>query len=190
MKNFKLTSILFGMIIFFISCSTESYEGNELKATDLVTSNSDECETGFAICASEISTCFLDEGFNRWGWTIGPVASWNGNHTYEIYAGAGQCDISKGELAGIVRLHYYNGVAQVDFIAEDGYVFKETHLYIGKDQFPLQKRGKNYVPTVAPGQYPYKHDDLDNVDIDSYTIEALSGHIYLIAHAVVCKEVI
>jgi len=182
-----------GLILFFVSCETEQYGENELDATNLKNSEEDAekdgCETGFAICAPEISTCFLDEGFNRWGWTIGPVASWNGDHTYSIYAGAGQCDMSKGELAGKVILNYYNGVAQVDFIAEDGYVFKETHLYIGNGQFPMQRRGNREVPTVAPGQYPYKHGNLDNVVMDSYTVEGLSGDVYLIAHSVVCADV-
>jgi len=191
----KKLGLLFtiGLMLFFVSCETEQYAENELDATSLKKSEEDAekdgCETGFAICASDISTCFLDEGFNRWGWTIGPVASWDGDHTYDIYAGAGQCDTTKGELAGKVILNYYNGVAQVDFIAEDGFVFKETHLYIGKDEFPMQRRGNNYVPTVAPGQYPYKHGDLDNVVMDSYTVDGLTGHVYLIAHSVVCADV-
>jgi hypothetical protein len=194
-NNMKKLGLLLtiGLMLFIVSCETEQSLENELDATNLKNSEEDAekdgCETGFAICAPEISTCFLDEGFNRWGWTIGPVASWNGNRTYSIFAGAGQCDISKGELAGKVILNYFNGVAQVDFIAEDGYVFKETHLYIGNDQFPMQIRGNREVPTVAPGQYPFKHDNLDNADKDSYTVDGLSGDIYIIAHSVVCADV-
>jgi hypothetical protein len=191
----KKLGLLFaaGLMLFIVSCESEQYGENELDATNLKNSEEDAkedgCETGFAICASDISTCFLDEGFNRWGWTIGPVTSWNGDRTYDIFAGAGQCDTSKGELAGKVILNYYDGVAQVDFVAEDGYVFKETHLYIGNNQFPIQRRGNRDVPTVAPGQYPYKHGNLDNVTMDSYTVDGLSEHIYLIAHSVVCSDV-
>ena len=188
MKNFKLFSISMGMMLFFVSCNIEPYEDNELEANNLKTSIDDGCETGFAICATDISTCFLDSGFNRWGWTIGPVSEAGFTHRYEIYAEAGKCDTSKGELAGKVWLKYQAGVAEVKFEAENGYVLKETHLYIGNDLYPMQQRGKKFVPTVAPGQYPYKHDNLDDATEDSYTVDGLSSDIYLIAHAVVCKE--
>lgn len=188
MKNFKLLSVLTGMMFFVISCETEPYQDDELEATNLKTSKEDGCETGFAICAADQSTCFLDDGFNRWGWTIGPVSEAGFTHRYEIYAGAGKCDISKGELAGKVWLKYKAGVAEVKFEAENGYVLKETHIYIGNEPYPMQERGKKLVPTVAPGQYPYKHDNLDGAIIDSYTVDGLSGDIYLIAHSVVCAK--
>lgn len=192
MKNFKLLSISMGMMLFFISCSVEPYEENGLEATNLKTSTEDSCETGFALCAPDITTCFLDSGFNRWGWTIGPVESNTYTHTYSIYAGAGQCDISKGQLAGRIWLNYNEstGVAHVTYVAEEGFVFKETHLYVGNDPYPMKKQGKIEVPTVAPGQYPYKHTGLDNAEMDYYKVEGLSGEIYLIAHAVVCAEAI
>lgn len=46
--------------------------------------------------------------------------------------------------------------------------------------FPLVKQGKDFVPTVAPGQYPYTGVS------SSYTVSGLSGKIYVIAHAIVC----
>jgi len=54
----------------------------------------------------------------------------------------------------------------------------------------MKKKGKNgYVPTVAPGQFPYQHGDLDNENEDSYMINGLSGDIYMIAHGVVCEVI-
>jgi hypothetical protein len=58
-----------------------------------------------------------------------------------------------------------------------------THLYVGSNRLPRDRRGRE---TVAPGQYPYGHDTLNNVTTDSYTVTGLSGDIYVIAHAVVC----
>jgi len=49
-----------------------------------------------------------------------------------------------------------------------------THLYVGNDRLPKNKMGNE---TVAPGQYPYSHDPLANVTIDSYTVTGLSGDI-------------
>ncbi|MGX1930484.1 hypothetical protein [Flagellimonas sp. 2504JD4-2] len=126
------------------------------------------CETAFAR-GNDGNTCFLDEGFSRWGWTIGPLSEGT-SATYEIYSGAGQCDISKGELVGTVDVSYAVGDVEVTYNFFDGVVVSETHTYAGNDMFPT----KNGDPTVAPGQYSIE----DN----------LSGDIYVIAHAVVCGD--
>ncbi|MEX0362901.1 MAG: hypothetical protein AB3N10_18145 [Allomuricauda sp.] len=191
MKNIKLLLMLLGVMLFSVSCEVESYEESTLEATNAKTSkksNGDGCETGFAICAANLSNCFIDDGFNRWGWTIGPMST--SEHLFRMFTGAGQCDTSKGKLAVGVSIDYDSetGVAVVEYNAKEGYALKETHLYIGNDPYPMQQRGKKLVPTVAPGQYPYKHGGLDGALTDTYTIEGLSGEIYMIAHAVVCKD--
>ena len=142
----------------------------------------DSCDTAFAKGTDEDSTCFIEDGFNRWGWTIGPLSE--GNYTFDVYAGAGQCDTDKGELVGLVNVDYTGGSATVTYsITNDDYTLDETHLYIGSEPYPL----KDGVPTVAPGHYGHQND-LDNASSDSYTVNDLSGDIYVIAHGVVCKE--
>ena len=189
MRNLKSISFAMGIMLLLFSCSTEPNDVDELNATNLKSSDDEGCETGFAVCAANISTCFIDSGFNRWGWTIGPLAKAN-QSTFGIYIGAGQCDLSKGKLVGNVVLDYNQstGVAVASISIIEGYGLKETHLYIGDTAYPMVKRGKKWVPTVAPGQFPYKHDNLGNTRWDQYTIEGLSGEINLIAHAVVCKD--
>lgn len=59
---------------------------------------------------------------------------------------------------------------------------KETHLYIGSEILARDVNGKC---TVAPGQYPTIHEDLDGATMDTYAIEGLSGDIYIVAHAAV-----
>jgi hypothetical protein len=150
------------------------------------------CETMFAKGSDDIATCFIDDeyGFNRWGWTNGPLSS--GEYTFDVYAGAGQCDTDKGALAGTVSLKYDSetGDAYVTYSTNDDFVLTETHLYIGNTPYPMKKKGNNgYVPTVAPGQYPYQHGDLDNENEDNYMISGLSGDIYIIAHGVVCEVI-
>ncbi len=148
------------------------------------------CETMFAKGNDDEALCFIDDednNFNRWGWTNGPLSE--GTYEFAIWAGAGQCDTDKGDLAGTVVLEYAGGVANVTYTTNGNYVLTETHLYIGNDPYPLQKRGNNYVPTVAPGQYPYQNGSLDNVFMDSYSIDGLSGDIFIIAHGVVCEIV-
>ena len=127
-----------------------------------------ECETAFAR-GTDGNTCFSDtpEEFSRWGWTIGPLS--NGDYTYDVWAAAGQCDTSKGELVGTVDVSYSGGIVTVTYNIDSAYTVEETHTYAGNAMFPT----KNGEPTVAPGQYSIA--------------ENLDGEIYVIAHAVVCK---
>ncbi|NDV42683.1 hypothetical protein [Flagellimonas sediminis] len=126
------------------------------------------CETAFAR-GTDGNTCFIGEGFSRWGWSIGPLAEGT-QATYDVYAGAGQCDISKGELVGTVDVSYIDGNVTVTYNIDAAYNVSDTHTYAGSAMFPT----KNGEPTVAPGQY--------------YIEENLSGDIYVIAHADVCKD--
>ncbi|MFC4220481.1 hypothetical protein [Flagellimonas marina] len=126
------------------------------------------CETAFAR-GTDGNTCFIGNGFNRWGWSIGPLSD-GAEESYDIYAGAGQCDISKGELIGTVDVSYVGGEVTVTYNIDDSYNVTETHTYAGNSMFPT----KNGKPTVAPGQYTISDD--------------LGDEIYVIAHAVVCGE--
>lgn len=120
--------------------------------------------------------------FNRWGWSNGPLT--DGTSTwYNLYAGAGQCDPEKGVLVGRMDVHYYNGIVNIVMSVKSGYTLDETHLYVGNTIVPM----KNGKYTVAPGQYPYSHD-LTNAKADYYTVENVSGSVYVIMHAVVCSQ--
>lgn len=137
-----------------------------------------QCETAFAY-GGGLATCFLDLGFSRWGWSNGPLGE--GTYTFDIWAAAGQCDTSKGVLVGTLTVEYYSGTAAVTYTMYEGFTLDETHLYVGNEILPRDVKG-NY--TVAPGQYPYK----DGASA-TYTVEGLSGDIYVVAHAVVCKTI-
>ncbi|GAJ09027.1 unnamed protein product, partial [marine sediment metagenome] len=124
--------------------------------------------------------CFSEYGFGNWGWSNGPLAA--GSYTFDIYAGAGQCDINKGTLVGTLTVDYDGAEAIVTYNMYAGYTMDETHLYVGTDPLPIKKNG-GY--TTAPGQYLYGHN-LDDATTDSYEVTGLSGDIYVVAHAVVC----
>lgn len=138
-------------------------------------------ETAFAKDAS--GRCFDLDGFSRWGWTNGPYAG--GTYkTVELWAGAGQCDTSKGELVGSVTFSYNNGQATAEYHTVNGWILNETHFYAGTAPYPVTKQGKTFVYTVAPGQYPSQNNVVDDTD-NTLVVGNLSGSVYMIGHAAV-----
>jgi len=128
-------------------------------------------ETAFAF-GGDAGDCFLNfNNFNRWGWSNGPIGA--GHYEWPVYAGAGQCDLTKGTWVGTLVIDYDGAWITVTYNIDPAFSLEETHLFIGSARFPL----KNGSPTVAPGQY-------GNAGQTSYTLPA-TGDIYVIAHAVV-----
>lgn len=140
----------------------------------------------------------------NWGWTNGPLspgfyAEW------PLYAGAGQNDLSKGEIVGWVTVTYYDGsdptipagCVEVIYQVDEGYYLGETHLWVGNDPLPRQMRGRaRWVYTNAPGLFPYGIDyGFDPDNSDTWETEwmfyecGFKGDIYIAAHAVVWMEV-
>lgn len=134
-----------------------------------------EGETAYAYGGS-YATCFRSLGFSNWGWTNGPLGP--GEYIFDIYAGAAQCNLTKGTLVGHLTIDYTGSTAYILYTMDAGWVMQNTHLYVGSAMLPM----KDGVPTVAPGQYPYKHTGIDATS-DPYTVTGLSGDIYVIAHA-------
>jgi hypothetical protein len=143
-----------------------------------------KCDTAFGKSA-DASRCFLDDGFSRWGWTNGPLGP--GTYIFDLYAGAAQCDTSRGALAGTVTVVYNGATVTVTYNTASGYWLEETQLYVGNTPYPQYKQGKQLVNTVAPGQYGNIHAGLEGASTDSFTVNA-TGNIYVIAHAVVCTR--
>lgn len=155
------------------------------------------CETAWAY-GENVATCFIgadfdgdgnDDGFEKWGWSNGPLAA--GTYTFALWAGAGQCNLNNGTLVGTLTVVYDGPNATVTYDMNPGFTMDETHLYVGNDPLPEKCTGppanQNCEFTAAPGQFPDIHD-LTNAITDTYTIYELSGDIYVVAHAVVCSE--
>ncbi|WP_423126677.1 T9SS type A sorting domain-containing protein [Gaoshiqia sp. Z1-71] len=138
------------------------------------------CETAYGMLEGG-SVCFLNDGFNRWGWTNS--ISEEGEYSMPLYAGAAQCNPDKGELVGRVEVTYSGSTLTVQYLTDPGYSMSEVHLYVGCDKYPLAKNGKE---TVAPGQYTHNAGSLNKVN--NYTVEFtnVEGPVWVIAHAVTC----
>lgn len=144
-------------------------------------------ETAFAMKESSLSTCFIGSPLlttQRWGWSNGPLAE--GTYRFDIWAGAGQCDLTKGTKVGTLEFVYAAGTARVSFAMHPGFAMSATHLYVGSQPLPytIDRRTGALAYTVAPGQYGNQHA-LTAASSDSYVLTGLSGSVYMVAHAVV-----
>jgi hypothetical protein len=140
------------------------------------------CETAYAY-GETFANCFLTipgVNSNNWGWSNGPVGA--GIYEWPIYAGAGQCNIGVGVHIGTLTVNYAPPTAIVTYTMFNGNILNSTHLYVGNQILP-RKNGKF---TTAPGQFPYKHNYLNGVPSDTFTISGLSGNIYVVAHSDAC----
>ena len=132
------------------------------------------CETAYAF-GGNYATCLTalpNVNANNWGWSnkiTGPVEKIQ----WPIYAGAGQCDISKGTLVGYLDGSYVDGILNLTYYMIPPFKYSEIHLWVGSTPLPL-KNGK-YV--TAPGQFGYTNA--------SYTGK-IATPFYIAAHSVVC----
>ncbi|MEA1878526.1 MAG: hypothetical protein U9N86_16925 [Bacteroidota bacterium] len=143
----------------------------------------EETETAYAYYNETSSTCFLDIGFSRWGWTNELENSFGTTYELPIWAAAGQCDRTKGTHVGTLVVEIHDGnTATITYTMFDGYTLEETQLYVGEEILPLNNG--NY--TVSSGQFPYINEDLDGASSDEYTVDIPSGNSFnLVAHSVV-----
>jgi hypothetical protein len=102
-------------------------------------------ETAFAY--GNVSFC--SDGFSRWGWRNELNTEVPGTLTFPVYAGAAQCDTTKGTYVGNVTIEIHETVV-ITLSMLPGYGFDELHINYGSNPYPL---GNNGNPTVAPGSY-------------------------------------
>ena len=195
----KIIYLLMIIPIIFVSCEVEKMDDSyglentdgkgkisKEKSEEESYSEDGKCETAFGRycpCAS-LNTCFIDMdyGFNRWGWSVeldnkGETITERKTITerFGLYAGVGQCDMTKGTAVGHVYVTFKSdgSVAHDEPVMNPGFTLKEFHFYAGDTEVPIGKNGKS---TVAPGQY-YNEGDYDD-----------DGVVYVILHAVICGD--
>lgn len=116
--------------------------------------------------------------FMLWGWTNGELTS--GTYEMDLWAGSQGCDATNGTLVGTVTIEYNGTSADVTYNVDPAYELKSTYLYVGDKILP--KKWRRY--RVAPLFYPKKHYNV-NATTDSFTVNNLSGEIYIAASAIV-----
>jgi len=113
------------------------------------------------------NTCFDELGADNWGWVNGDgIYSIlpGSTHVWPVWAGAAQCDTSKGTYVGTVEVEYDGTDVFVTWNIDSPHILGDTHVYAGLDMVP--------PGGFAPGQYeiygPFNNET-----------------IYIIVHAIV-----
>lgn len=112
--------------------------------------------------ASISSTCFTSlslPGYtsNNWGWVseIHYTDVSTINYVLDLYAGAAQCDYSKGTYIGKAYIYSetigINTTLSIKYDVLPNFSMGEVHVYIGTEPLPKNPITGNY--TDAPGQY-------------------------------------
>ena len=150
MKTKTLLLMVALVTLIFLGCTKLGNEGTfgPTISQDLVLTN---CETAYAY-GGNFASCFQNFGFSNWGWTNGPLDP--GEYSFDMMAGAGQCDLNKGTFVGTLTIEYDGAEVTVTYTMNEGYYLDETHLYV--DCVPIPNH--NGRLTVAPGQYGNQHE--------------------------------
>ncbi|MFO7652311.1 MAG: hypothetical protein R6X25_00655 [Candidatus Krumholzibacteriia bacterium] len=139
-------------------------------------------ETAFGF-GCEMAMCFDNYDIQRWGWTNHLMDE--GTYYFDLYAGAGQCDLEKGTLVGTVEVVYDADSVDVTYYTCGSYLLEEVHVYVGSEPLPMLRNGHW---TVAPGQYTYTNDHVGGLNEYPVEIPYMNGDVYVIAHAVVSGD--
>jgi hypothetical protein len=143
---------------------------------------SGSCETAYAK-ANQNSTCFLGlagVNANNWGWSNQVTSS--GTWDWPIWAGAGQCETSKGTQVGTLHVSYDGKNVTVKYNLFAGFKSTGTHLWVGNTYLPM-KNGK-YV--TAPGQFEIAYQAFYDPSTESYGPIPMTAPFYIAAHMEVC----
>jgi hypothetical protein len=128
------------------------------------------------------SVCFLDDGFNNWGWTnmIGADAF----YTWPLHAGASGCIATPENRVGTVYLHYAEGDLEIEYEMFFNFALDQVHINVGCDKYAVKPNGQQ---TISPGQYTYVNEALTMSSGMSITFTGVQGPVWVIAHAVSCE---
>ncbi len=155
----------------------------------------DICLDAFAFNTSDnnVPICFLDDGFDQWGWTN--LIIYDGNINYQegysyklsLYASAFQCATENSIEIGYIDIYVHGGdgrfYADIKYVlTNNDYKIKEVNLYIGEAIYPLDSEHND---TVSPSEYTYS---VDNLNVTTYLFEDKEWPIdaYIIPYAKIC----
>lgn len=116
------------------------------------------------------------------GCTNGPFDE--GLYRLDLRVHASQ-ETDRDVLVGSVYLSYHASVATVVYDMDIEYGLEEVHLYVGKWPLPRGARGNI---TLTSSHFPYTDEHLGGLHEHAFMVPDLTGPIYVVAHATVCRQ--
>eukprot|EP00756_Hemistasia_phaeocysticola_P018483 Hpha_TRINITY_DN15597_c4_g3::TRINITY_DN15597_c4_g3_i1::g.108426::m.108426 len=147
------------------------------------------CDSAWAKGGVNDGLCFQDHANppdGRWGWT-NKIANQPGTTLLELWAGAAQCNTSKGGLEGSVMVVVNATHVAVTYTVSGSVVFEEGHVYVGRSKWYYKPTATSNKAYIAPGQFPLKFDGHTQQNTVVAEIpENCGDHFWVMAHAKVC----
>ena len=116
----------------------------------------------------------------RWGWTNGPLTG--DAYTFDLYAGAGQNDLTKGTRVGTVTANRNASTWTITFTTTNG-TLGATHVYLGADFTAWKTQGQGQVRVVANGLLGSTNNAADSTTSTHTITYTGATPPYLIMHA-------
>lgn len=136
----------------------------------------DICETAYMEGDTALNTL---ANANRWGWAEHYQTSIDGaSETYDIWAGAGQNDTSKGEHIGTAEISIDGDEITLEITLNPNVSLNDLHIN-------LSENAPSGNDVFAPGQYNL-NDEVDENTLTYTWDRGYSDDFYIIIHAVAC----
>ncbi len=141
---------------------------------------------------ANVASCFIDAGFNSWGWTneivysedyyrLPPVVQ-----SFPIYANADECNLQNGSIIGHIEITITAGdsqaIATIAYVINNDLIISDLNLYVGKVPYPLDT---NDMQTISFEYFNYSFNDF-GIDHSINNIAWPLTDVYFIAQASVC----
>lgn len=158
--------------------------------------NNSDCMEAYAYNSvnSNVAFCFIDDGFDSWGWTNEIVYSEDYyklppvTQRFPIYANADECDLQNASIIGYLDITISAGDSQatatISYVINNDLIISDLNLYVGTDAYPLDANDKQ---TISFEYYNYSFNDF-GVDHSINNIAWPVTDVYFIAQASVCPS--
>jgi len=137
--------------------------------------------------------CFLDSGFDQWGWSnqvfYNPLMNYVTGYTlnFPLLASAYQCDIRNSLEVGYITVQVTGGDGRFEaelnvHITDQTYDLQAFDMYVGTEKYPLDNLSS---PTVLPEFYNH-HESLNGTRRLTLNKIAWPSNAYFIARGLLC----
>jgi len=143
---------------------------------------------------TNVAFCFIDEGFDSWGWTNKIVYS-EGYYSlppvvqsFPIYANADECDLQNGSIIGQLEITISAGdsqaIAKIAYVINSDLIISDLNLYVGTNAYPMDTNDKQ---TISFEYFNYSFNDF-GIDHSINNIAWPLTDVFFIAQATVCSS--